>query len=73
MDEQTLRSQLADLLEVPADQLGDDDNLLDHGLDSIRIMSLVDVWREAGVEVSFIELAEEPTLAHWRTLLAAAS
>jgi len=71
MDEQTLRSQLADLLEIPADELADDDNLLDHGLDSIRIMSLVDVWRSAGVEVSFVDLAEEPTLAHWRTLLTA--
>nr|WP_236952449.1 phosphopantetheine-binding protein [Kibdelosporangium phytohabitans] len=71
MDEQKLRAQLADLLEIPADQLADDDNLLDHGLDSIRIMSLVDAWRESGVEVGFIELAEEPTLANWRALLAA--
>ncbi|GAB3893145.1 phosphopantetheine-binding protein [Kibdelosporangium lantanae] len=70
MDEQTLRSQLADLLEIPPDQLADDDNLVDHGLDSIRIMSLVDVWREAGTDVSFIDLAEQPTLAHWRKLLA---
>ncbi|ALG08607.1 hypothetical protein AOZ06_18280 [Kibdelosporangium phytohabitans] len=71
IDEQKLRAQLADLLEIPADQLADDDNLLDHGLDSIRIMSLVDAWRESGVEVGFIELAEEPTLANWRALLAA--
>lgn len=71
MDERTLRAQLADLLEIPADQLAADDNLLDHGLDSIRIMSLVDTWRESGVEVGFIELAEEPTLAHWLTLLKA--
>ncbi|ONI75154.1 isochorismatase [Actinosynnema sp. ALI-1.44] len=71
IDERTLRAQLADLLGIPADQLADDDNLLDHGLDSIRIMSLVDAWRESGVEVSFIELAEEPTLANWRTLLSA--
>ena len=73
IDEGTLRAQLADLLEIPADELAADDNLLDHGLDSIRIMSLVDVWRESGVEVGFIELAEDPTLANWLTLLTAQS
>jgi aryl carrier-like protein len=71
MDERTLRAQLADLLEIPADELADDDNLLDHGMDSIRIMALVDAWRDAGVEVSFVDLAEEPTIAHWRALLTA--
>jgi aryl carrier-like protein len=36
-----------------------------------RCARLVDAWREAGVEVSFVDLAEEPTIAHWRTLLTA--
>lgn len=35
----------------------------------MRILSLVERWREAGVEISFIELAEFPNLAAWSTLL----
>jgi bifunctional isochorismate lyase/aryl carrier protein len=40
-------------------------------LDSIRILTLVERWREAGVPVSFVELAESPTVAAWWTLLSA--
>ena len=64
-----LRDQIAEMLELSPDSIGDQDNLMDHGLDSIRMMSLVDELRAAGTDVSFIELAEEPTLEHWRRLL----
>jgi bifunctional isochorismate lyase/aryl carrier protein len=60
---------VADLLDVPADQLGDEANLLDHGLDSIRMISIVDELRAAGVEVNSADLVEQPTLTHWRTVL----
>lgn len=64
-----IRKHVADLLEVPPDQLHDEDNLLDHGLDSIRIMSIVDDLRASGVQVDFADLAEEPTLARWQRVL----
>lgn len=64
-----LKSILAASLQVPASDLQDEDNLLDWGLDSIRIMSLLEKWRRAGVEVTFMKLAEQPTLAAWWTLL----
>ncbi|SHH12219.1 phosphopantetheine-binding protein [Streptoalloteichus hindustanus] len=68
----TLDSVRADLAEVlylePAD-IAVDDELVDTGLDSVRIMSLVERWRAAGVEVTFVELAERPSLAAWWELL----
>lgn len=64
-----LREQVAELVgEAPA-AIGTEDNLIDRGLDSIRMMSLVERWRRAGADVSFVELAERPTLDAWWSLL----
>ncbi|MFW5419112.1 acyl carrier protein [Nocardiopsis sp. CNT-189] len=46
------------------------ENLLDLGMDSIRLMSLVESWRTAGAQTDFIELAEEPSIDAWTRLLA---
>jgi aryl carrier-like protein len=58
-----LRASIADLLEIPASDVGDDDNLMDLGLDSMRAMNLVVKWEEAGVPLDFTDLAEAMTLA----------
>lgn len=49
-----------------------DDSLISWGLDSITLMRIAGGWRKQGVRVSFAELAKEPTLRAWRTLLEAA-
>ncbi|MDP3650496.1 MAG: isochorismatase family protein [Rhodoferax sp.] len=64
-----LQSLVAASLHLPATEVQDEDNLLDWGLDSIRIMSLLEGWRRAGLDISFMALAEQPTLAAWWALL----
>lgn len=65
-----VREQVAELLHESPDDLADDEDLINSkGLDSVRIMSLVETWRRSGAEVSFVELAERPTLADWFKLL----
>lgn len=64
-----LKTNIANSLQVSAEELQDDDSLLDWGLDSIRIMSLLEGWRRAGLEINFMTLAEQPTLAAWWGLL----
>ncbi|CAO3454384.1 Isochorismatase (EC 3.3.2.1) of siderophore biosynthesis [Azospirillum argentinense] len=59
------RILLASLDEVP----GDDDNLMDFGLDSIAVMQVVDRWKAAGVEVGFAELAAQPSINGWWALI----
>lgn len=67
-----LRGQVAGLLLEEPSSLGDSDHLLEvHGLDSIRMMSLIEAWRGQGAEATFVELAEQPTLASWSVLLQA--
>lgn len=65
-----LRAEVAALLEVPAVELLDDENLMYSGLDSIRLMSLLERWRRAGADTTFVELAERPTLDDWWRILA---
>ncbi|ARA98007.1 MULTISPECIES: isochorismatase family protein [Geobacillus] len=64
-----VRRQVAELLQAEAADLSDQENLIDRGLDSIRIMSLVEKWRRAGAKVTFADLAARPTLSDWWNLL----
>jgi bifunctional isochorismate lyase/aryl carrier protein len=67
---EALRSQVGEMLqEQPAD-IGEHDDLIQiWGLDSIRIMSLAERFRVEGAGVTFVDLAELPTLAAWAALL----
>ncbi|GAA2792160.1 phosphopantetheine-binding protein [Saccharopolyspora taberi] len=69
MDLTTVREEVAELLFAEPDELTDDENLIDFGLDSVRIMTLVERWRGLGVQVTFADLAERPTLADWWAVL----
>ncbi|MEH1097957.1 phosphopantetheine-binding protein [Micromonospora sp. CPCC 205561] len=66
----TMRADVAEMLYRDPGETTDEENLFDCGLDSMRLMMLMERWREAGAEVSFVELAERPTLGHWTKLLA---
>ncbi|GAA3462799.1 phosphopantetheine-binding protein [Saccharothrix longispora] len=69
-----VRADVADLLGVEPAEVGADADLLDLGLDSMRIMSLVERWRAAGATgLEFADLAEDPRLARWTELVAGAS
>lgn len=61
-------AEVAELLDVPADEIDPDDNLVDHGLDSIRLMQLAQRWQDRGLPLSFPVLAERPQLSYWWSL-----
>jgi yersiniabactin nonribosomal peptide synthetase len=65
----SLRREVAELLEVPAEELGDDDDLSEWGLDSVRLMSLVNRWQVRGAAATFPEMASAPRLSAWVQLL----
>ncbi|WP_433390837.1 phosphopantetheine-binding protein [Micromonospora sp. KLBMP9576] len=65
----TIRADVAELLHRRPDENFDTEDLFDCGLDSVRLMTLMERWREAGAEVSFVDLAERPTVEHWVKLL----
>ena len=56
-----LRSQIIPLIE-DADAMEDDDNLMDFGLDSVAVMTLMSAWQKQGINVTFVELAKSPSV-----------
>ncbi|NKZ07978.1 non-ribosomal peptide synthetase [Actinomadura latina] len=58
------------LAEVLGERAEAGDNLIELGMDSIRLMRLTGRLRRRGIEIRFAELAERPTLAEWWELLA---
>ena len=65
LSRESILQQLSQELEIPAEDIQMDDDLLMLGLDSVRLMTLVGIWQSQGSKVSFESLAEEPTLEAW--------
>ena len=53
---------VAELLEETADG---DVSLVDLGLDSVRLMTLVERWQAGGRELDYVEFASDPDLETW--------
>lgn len=66
---ESMRADIAAMMHEPPDAIGDDDNLIDIGLDSIRAMALLQRWITAGAHIEFAEFAEKPELGHWWKLI----
>lgn len=67
--EQLKTQVLAFLDDEDIQEFDANEELIDYGLDSIQIMSLVSKWKAQGIEVSFQELASAATLNGWWDLL----
>lgn len=65
----TVRADIADLLYLEPDELDDTDDLFAAGLDSVRLIGLIERWKSRGAATAFVDLAENPTLAGWWALL----
>ncbi|MEZ0493457.1 phosphopantetheine-binding protein [Kineococcus sp. TBRC 1896] len=55
-------SDLASAAGLPREEVAREDPLDDLGVDSIRLMALVDRWRRAGADVSFPRIAAARTV-----------
>lgn len=60
-----MRADIAGMIGEEPEAIGLDDNLMDLGLDSMRLMNLILIWQEAGIDLEFGEFAEHFTLSAW--------
>ena len=63
-----LRALVLPLLDESDEPL-DDDNLIDYGLDSVRMMALAARWRKTHGDIDFVMLAKNPSIDAWWALL----
>lgn len=64
-----IREAIAAQLGLAPGEIADDADLIQLGLDSIRTMKLAGGWRKRGVNITFAELVETPTVSNWSNLL----
>lgn len=64
-----MRADVAAVLFMEPDEIGDEDDLLYMGLDSIRLMSLALRWKDAGADLAFADFVQRPVLRHWWALV----
>ncbi|MEU6668484.1 phosphopantetheine-binding protein [Streptomyces sp. NPDC046727] len=67
---ESFRADLAEFLYLRPDEVDLEEAPLDAGLDSLRIVTLLERWQGAGADVSFVDLAERTSFAQWWQLLA---
>lgn len=65
MNVERLLTDVANVMQIPSDEIDADENLMYLGLDSIRLMSLVEQWRAQGFNINFADLAETTTINDW--------
>ena len=65
MNEEKIRADIAEAIGTDADQLQGDQSLIDQGLDSLRMINLIESWRAEGHDVDFFTLSSTPTLDGW--------
>jgi bifunctional isochorismate lyase/aryl carrier protein len=69
---ESLRVEIAEQMGIDPGLLGDHDDLLLMGLDSVNLMMLMERWRQRGWHAEFADLVTMPTLAAWHILLGSA-
>lgn len=60
-----LRADVARMLREEPEAIGLDDNLMDWGLDSMRLLDLFMTWNADGLGVDVMDIAHETSLNGW--------
>ena len=60
-----MRADVARMLREDPENIGLDDNLMDWGLDSMRVLDLVMSWNAAGLNIDVMEIGAETSLNGW--------
>ncbi len=64
-----MRADVARVIGEPPEEIGLDDNLMDWGLDSMRLLTLVIDWNQAGLSLDISELGQHTSLNGWWSLV----
>jgi bifunctional isochorismate lyase/aryl carrier protein len=62
-------AQLASAIGCAPSELAAGEDLREAGLDSLRALTLLEKWRQRGIRITFVELAERTTVDDWWSLI----
>lgn len=68
MNFENIKKQITDMLPIKK-EIDENENLINLGLNSLKIMKLVSILRKDGIKISYGKLMNDPTLASWRVLI----
>jgi salicylate synthase len=68
---QQMRADIAALIGRKPEEIDERQNLIEQGLDSVAMMTLVSKWHYLGVAADLVELAGRPTIEAWWEMLSA--
>lgn len=66
---EAIQHAIADVLAIDVAEVLEDENLIYLGLDSVRVMLLIDRWRAAGIDISLADLSQATTVLEWHAVL----
>jgi len=69
LDWASIKLQLVEMIDESPELFDPEENLIDYGLDSIQLMTLISRWQANGVHLKFEELASAPSLNNWWGLI----
>lgn len=64
-----LKRQVLQFIAEDEGEVDSDGNLMDYGLDSVQVMSLIAKWEKLGLKIQFEELAKEASLNAWWSVI----
>jgi len=64
-----MRADVAEMIGEAPEDISTEENLMDRGLDSMRVLGLVLAWGNTGIALEFSHLAEHATLGGWWTVV----
>jgi bifunctional isochorismate lyase/aryl carrier protein len=62
---ESMRKDVAGILDIDLDEVDVKENLIFLGLDSIRVMTLHDRWKKQGVKIDLSDMVKKNTLEEW--------
>jgi yersiniabactin nonribosomal peptide synthetase len=72
-DYRETKDLVGQMLKMDASEIKDHDNLIELGINSLKIMRLVNEWRKKGAKVTFAQLISTPTFQQWWQYISASN
>ena len=69
MSKENFISDISNILSIGEEDVNLTDNPFEVGIDSLRLMILMEKWRVQGIDIFFGELAERQSIQAWWSLI----